>query len=138
MHGNLSSLSPLSHNPGLQSIPRGPFWFWGLPLVHPPPPPHTCQMDQRLGCPPGTEWKGSGSPLMSFCPEHRWTSGGTWVLPPPSFPRPPFRSHNGEKTEAWHRTACLILSLDETHFLEAMLMSPNISLVKLDHGCKWR
>jgi hypothetical protein len=41
---------------------------------------------QRLGCPPEAEWKASGSPPASACPEHRRNSGLMWV----SFPFPHF------------------------------------------------
>jgi hypothetical protein len=78
---NLSSLFPLSHSPG--GTGRG---LWaprlGCPLSTP------CRVCQRLGCRPRAEWKASGSPPDSACPEHRWNYGRTWVLPPPLSPGP--------------------------------------------------
>jgi hypothetical protein len=80
------SLSPLSHNPRATGCrPGAP--DQGLPLVHP--------LGQWLRCPPGAEWKASGSPPTSTCPEHRRNSGQTQaILPPSSFPSPPFSSHS--------------------------------------------
>ena len=40
------------------------------------------QVAQRLGCPPGAEWKASGSPPVSTCPEHRRNSGQMWAILP--------------------------------------------------------
>jgi hypothetical protein len=49
---------------------------------------------QRLRCPPRAEWKASGSPSASACPEHRRNSGLIWaIFHPPSFPQLHFISH---------------------------------------------
>lgn len=114
MHGNLSSLFPPSYNPGAtRSNPGTPLVLEAAPC--PPSPPHLRWVSQRLGCPPGAEWKASGSLLTSACPEHRWNSGRTWAIPSPSFPRPLIKfpqhgaSHNCEAEKS-----CLHIFISST------------------------
>jgi hypothetical protein len=60
---------------------QGP-WYGGrgCPLSSP------IEWGQWLRCLPGVEWKASGSPPMSVCPEHRRNSGWTWAPPFLLFP----------------------------------------------------
>ena len=72
------SLGPLSHNPRLQGVALGS-WSGAAPCLPP------FKWGQWLICQPGAEWKMSGSPPTSACPEHRWKSGRYVSYPPSLF-----------------------------------------------------
>jgi hypothetical protein len=92
LHGNLSpsALSNITLGPGAPGI-RG----W-LPLVQPP-----AEWGQWLICPPRAEWKVSGSPPTSACPEHKRNSGWRWALSLPLLPLHLLVAHSGCTSIKW-------------------------------------